>query len=212
MSFKPRPTTCRDWTTGWRPMARARLARRAAVSTPAPGTSCDAFDAFDAQTSRDFWEVGASGQCYSRGCVRSGLQKRYAAPPTPPNLVAVLRGQVVALLRPGTLPIQGDYLLAEHTHLSTEKAAAAGLPAGPDQRRRVGDRHRAVPAPGHPGVRRSWPQRQRRTPPGLDGQVRHYRDATGFRWMPSERPTPVSGLLSRLSSARRPSRPAPRHC
>jgi hypothetical protein len=42
---------------------------------PELGTS---YSAFDAQTAGDFWEVGASGQCYSREYVWSVLQKRCA--------------------------------------------------------------------------------------------------------------------------------------
>lgn len=33
---------------------------------------------FEALTAEDFWEVGASGQCYSRDFIWSVLEKRYA--------------------------------------------------------------------------------------------------------------------------------------
>lgn len=35
---------------------------------------------FERMTDADFWEVGASGQCYSRAFVLDELEKRHAAP------------------------------------------------------------------------------------------------------------------------------------
>jgi len=35
---------------------------------------------FEAMTAPDFWEVGASGKCYSREFVLDTLEKRYASP------------------------------------------------------------------------------------------------------------------------------------
>jgi hypothetical protein len=35
---------------------------------------------FEKMTAEDFWEVGASGRCYSRADVLDALDKRYATP------------------------------------------------------------------------------------------------------------------------------------